>query len=104
MSFVESDTDGVYRRDFERDVFATRRDMSLIAGDPLQWARVVGDTMFVYSFILNDDGTYGMHTYERTLDDMGLALEFASESDGVVGREVQGRLIRVQNVMDDINP
>lgn len=104
MSFVESDIDGVFRRDFERDVFATRSEMDLIAGDPMQWARVVGDTLLVYSFILNDDGSYGLHTYDRTLDETGLSLGFVSESDGVIGREVQGRLIRVQDVMDDINP
>ena len=104
MSFTESDIDGVYQRDFERDVFATRSDMDLVAGDPLQWARIVDGTLLVYSFILDEDGTYSMHTYTRTLDEEGLALSFVSEHDGVVGREVEGRLIRVQDVMDDINP
>lgn len=104
MSFAESDIDGVYRRDFARDVFATRSDMDLVGGDPLQWARIEGDTLFVYSFILNDEGGYELHTYRRTLNETGLSLGFVSESDGEIGREVEGRLIRVQDVMDDINP
>lgn len=104
MSFAESDIDGIYERDFERDVFARRDEMNLVNGDPLQWARIVDDTLLVYSFVLNEDGSYELHTYRRTRDDTGLALEFNSQSNGEVVREVVGQLVRVEDVMDDINP
>ncbi|MGF1624386.1 MAG: hypothetical protein ACFCVH_05845 [Alphaproteobacteria bacterium] len=104
MSFIESDIEGIYQRDFERDVFATRRDMDLVEGDPLQWAQIVDGSLLVYSFVLNDDGSYELHTYRRTLDETGLSLEFVSELDGVARREVAGQLIRVEDVMDDVNP
>lgn len=104
MSFAESDIDGVYQRDFERDVFATRSETSVIDGDPLQWARVVGDTLLVYSFVLDDDGLYELHTYTRSLDETGLALGFTSEREGSIVRVVNGGLIRVDDMMDDINP
>ena len=104
MSFTESDIDGVYQRDFARDVFATRNDMEIVNGDPLQWAQVIGDSLLVYSFVLNDDGSYELHTYRRTLDETGLGLEFVSELNGTANREVVGQLIRVEDVMDDLNP
>lgn len=104
MSFAESDIDGIYERDFERDVFARRDETNLVNGDPLQWARIVDDTLLVYSFVLNEDGSYEMHTYRRTRDSTGLALEFNSQSNGEIVREVVGQLMRVEDVMDDINP
>jgi hypothetical protein len=104
MSFTESDIDGVYQRDFERDVFATRSELDVVNGDPLQWARVSDGSLLVYSFVLNEEGTYELHTYRRTLDDTGLALEFTSELDGNAMRQVAGQLIRVEDVMDDLNP
>lgn len=104
MTFAGSEIDGVYRRSFARDLFATRSELDPIAGDPLQWARIVGDSLLVYSFVLNDDGTYELHTYRRTLDDTGLTLAFTSELNGRMNRAVEGRLIRVEDVMDDLNP
>jgi hypothetical protein len=104
MSFTESDIDGVYQRDFERDVFATRSELDVVNGDPLQWARISDGSLLVYSFVLNEEGTYELHTYRRTLDDSGVALEFTSELDGNAMRQVAGRLIRVEDVMDDLNP
>lgn len=104
MTFTESDMDPVYQRDFARDVFATRSELDVVAGDPLQWARIEGDTLLVYSFALEDEGAYELQTYRRTLDATGLALEFDSEVDGVPQRRVSGQLIRVEDVMDDLNP
>ncbi|MEZ5668845.1 MAG: hypothetical protein R3F55_15655 [Alphaproteobacteria bacterium] len=104
MSFVESDIDGVYRRDFQRDVFATRGETNMVAGDALQWARIADGVLLVYSFVLEDDGYYELAVFRRALNDSGLDLTFSSERDGEVGRTVTGRLIRVEDVMDDINP
>lgn len=104
MTFTESDIDGIYSRDFERDVFTTRSELDLIEGDPLQWARISDGSLLVYSFVLNDDGSYELHTYRRSLEDGGLALAFTSEIDGQRNRAVEGRLIRVEDVMDDLNP
>ena len=104
MSFTESDIDEIFQRNFARDVFATRSDLDVVAGDPLQWARVEDDTLVVYSFVLDVEGAYELQTYRRTLNDIGMDLDFAGELDGVVKRRVVGQLIRVEDVMDDINP
>lgn len=104
MSFTESDIDEIFQRDFARDVFATRSELNVVAGDPLQWARVEDGTLVVYSFVLDEEGTYELQTYRRTLNDIGMDLEFTGELDGVVKRRVVGQLIRVDDVMDDINP
>ena len=104
IAFTESDIDGVYQRAFERDVFTTRGEVNVVNGDPVQWARIADGTLLVYSFALEDDGYYEQAIYRRTLDETGLTLEFSSERAGEVSRTVSGRLIRVDDVMDDGNP
>ncbi len=104
MSFVESDVDDVFMRDFELDMFSNTQDQNPLAGDPVQWARIEGDALLVYSFVIDDDGSYVLSTYRRTLTNGGMSLYFSYTVNGEIVREVEGDLIKVDNVVDDINP
>lgn len=69
------------------------------SADPLQggvmsWARVTGRTLSVYQMALNAEGGYELTSYERTLDDKGMALTFTRIRDTVVVRTVKGRLAK----------
>ena len=85
LSFVPSDLNGVYR--------ATKSGDAL-AGQPLAWAYVDGYTLTVHSLVVLDSGGYVMQTYNRTLSDMGMALEFISIKNGETARKVEGRLTK----------
>ena len=83
--FVPSDLPGVYRAAESGDA---------LAGQPLAWAYVRGYTLTVHSLVVLDSGDYVMQTYNRTLSDMGMALEFISVENGETARRVEGRLTK----------
>jgi hypothetical protein len=85
LSFVPSDLPGVYRATNSGDA---------LAGQPLAWAYVDGYTLTVHSLVVLDSGGYVMQTYNRTLSDMGMALEFISIKNGETARKVEGRLTK----------
>ncbi|MDP6474480.1 MAG: hypothetical protein QF449_13390 [Alphaproteobacteria bacterium] len=83
--FVPSDLPGVYRAAESGDA---------LAGQPLAWAYVKGYTLTVHSLAVLEGGDYVMQTYNRTLSDMGMALEFISIENGETARRVEGRLTK----------
>ena len=85
LSFVPSDLPGVYRATNSGDA---------LAGQPLAWAYVDGYTLTVHLLVVLDSGGYVMQTYNRTLSDMGMALEFISIKNGETARKVEGRLTK----------
>jgi len=48
----------------------------------------------MHSLVVLDDGSYVMQTYNRTLSDMGMELEFISVQNGETVRRVEGRLTK----------
>ena len=88
LDFVPSDLPGVYRAASSGDA---------LAGQPLAWAYVNGYTLTVHSLVVLEGGGYVMQTYQRTLSDMGMALEFISIKNGETARRVEGRLTKRTN-------
>jgi hypothetical protein len=58
---------------------------------------VQGYTLVLHSLVILDNGDYVMQTYNRTLSDMGMALEFISIQNGETTRKVEGRLTKQSN-------
>jgi hypothetical protein len=85
LNFVRTDRAGVFRAENAGDP---------LSGAPFAWARVAGQTFTVHSLVVLDDGGYVMQTYNRTLSDLGMALEFISVRDGETARRVTGRLTK----------
>ncbi|MBT3171225.1 MAG: hypothetical protein HN333_07325 [Rhodospirillaceae bacterium] len=88
LSLVPSDMPGVYRAVNSGDA---------LAGQPVAWAYVHGYTLTMHSLVVLDDGSYVMQTYNRTLSDMGMQLEFISVQNGETVRRVEGRLTKHAN-------
>ncbi len=88
LSFEPSGLAGVYRAAGSGDV---------LAGEPLAWAYVEGYTLTVHSLVVLEGGGYVMQTYNRTLSDMGMTLEFISIENGETARRVEGRLTKREN-------
>ncbi len=85
VNFVPSELSSVYRAIDSGDALARQ---------PVAWAYVNGYTLTMHSLVVLDGGDYVMQTYNRTLSDMGMALEFISVQNGQTVRRVEGRLTK----------
>jgi hypothetical protein len=75
--------------------FREREETRPMRGDPVRWAAIEGDSLYVYSFVVLDDGRYELQVYERELTDMGIDLDFQRLVDGQLAREIVGTTVRV---------
>ena len=64
-------------------------------GDPVRWAAIGGNSLYVYSFVVLEDGRYELQIYERERTAKGLDLEFQRIVDGEVVRRITGRTVAV---------
>ena len=76
-------------------VFQGAVEIDPLAGWPFVWARISGNTLSVYSLLVHEDGSYEIHTYDRTLGAMGMELYFTRVRDGKLVRSVTGKLVKV---------
>lgn len=92
---VPGGRDGIYMEEARRSLFERRRDIDVIAGDPMRWGRIDGNRLGVFSLVVLDDGGYALQSYERILTDVGLDIEFSRVENGQVTRRIVGHTIRV---------
>jgi hypothetical protein len=86
---------GLYGSAMRTDMFGNQVPMDPMQGEPYVWARISGDTLFVYALLITDEGGYEMQVYERTLTPNGMDLTYSRVRDGQVLRTVHGTLKRV---------
>jgi hypothetical protein len=65
------------------------------AGKPAVWARIAGQTLYVYELNILDDGRYDIQTYARTLSGGGMELLYTRLLDGEAQRSVKGKLAKI---------
>ncbi len=75
--------------------FREREETRPMRGDPVRWAAIEGDSLYVYSFVVLDDGRYELQVYERELTDKGIDLDFQRLVDSQLAREIVGTTVRV---------
>jgi hypothetical protein len=68
-------------------------------GDPVRWAALDGNSLYVYSFVVLDDGRYELQVYERERTDKGIDLRFQRLVDGQPIREIVGTTVAVGTVV-----
>ena len=88
LDFVATGRAGVFRG-------ATPSDP--MSGQPYAWARIKGQTLTVHLLVIAADGSYEMHTYDRTLTPFGMDLKFTRVSDGEPTRSVTAKLTKQAN-------
>ena len=94
INFVPSDREMVYAAAQKKNVFGHAVQMDPMKGEPYVWARIVDDTLTVYSLFVGEDGSYDLQEFDRTLADGGLDLSFRSLRDGEIQREIKAFLSR----------
>ena len=86
LTFMPANKPGVYRADSESDP---------LDGAPIWWSRVDGTSLYTYRMQINEDGTWRVQKYVRTVSGSGMELVFESIEDGAQVRQVRARLIKV---------
>jgi hypothetical protein len=83
-----------YEEVAESSVFRERQETRPMQGDPVRWAWVDGDRIYVCSFVVLEDGPYELQTYERILTDTGIDILFQRIVDGEVLKRIEGSTVR----------
>ena len=94
IEFVPSDRPAVFAAAQRRNVFGHEVQLDPMKGEPYVWARLVDDTLTVYSLFVGEDGGYGLQQYDRTLADKGLNLRYQVVRNGEIQRAVETFLTR----------
>ncbi len=85
ISFVPAGRPGVFRG---------AQPVDPMSGSAYAWARIKGQTLTVHSLVIDEHGSYTMHTYDRTLTGLGMELEFTRVRDGEPTKTVTGKLVK----------
>lgn len=88
MTFSPTEVPGVYRGPSGGDP---------LFGGSLWWSRVEGNTLHTYMMRVEEDGTWQVQNYARTVGPEGMSLNFQRIIDGSEIRHVRGRLVKTGN-------
>jgi len=95
VAFIPTKRPNIYSSAMKTNVFGGRQAMDPLKGDPYVWARIDGRTLTLFALIITDEGGYEIQVYNRTLTDVGMDLQFSRVRDGVVLKQIGGKLERV---------
>ena len=85
-SFQPTARPGIYRGDGGGD---------LLDGGQMTWARHEGQTLSIFTLVIDEAGEMGYSRYDRTLSATGMELRFVGIRAGEVQRTVKGKLVKV---------
>ncbi|MBK8908940.1 MAG: hypothetical protein IPM60_13850 [Rhodospirillales bacterium] len=94
IDFTRSGREGVFASAMRKDLFGNPVPLDPFKGDPFVWAALRGKTLTVYALLIMEDAGYELQTYDRTLTDEGLHLEFSRIREGLHLKYVTGTLVR----------
>lgn len=95
IDFEPTKRPGIFGSAMRRNMFGDSVPLDPLKGDSYVWARITGQTLTVYGFIITPEGSYEMQVYHRTLSEKGLELEFFRYVEGEPVRLIAGTLLRV---------
>jgi hypothetical protein len=93
--FVPSEEGDFFVESGASSVFQERQQTRPMQGDPVRWAAIDGNNLYVYSFMILEDGRYELQMYDRRLVEDGMEIEFRRLVDGELVRQIDGRAARV---------
>lgn len=92
--FERSGKQGLFVSVPPQDPFREADPHEPLRGDAVRWARIDGDHLHVYSFVVLPDGAYEIQDYDRVLTDKGIDIVFRRVVDGELVREIAGTTVR----------
>lgn len=94
IDFTRAGPKGLYASAMRKDMFGNAVPLDPFKGDPFVWAALRGKTLTVYSLLITDDAGYELQTYDRTLIEEGLHLEFSRIREGLHLKYITATLVR----------
>lgn len=94
IAFLPTDRPGVFAAGMTRNVFGHAVQLDPMKGEPYVWARIIDDTLTVFSLFVDAQGGYELQQYDRTLVEGGLQLDFQRFDNGVPQKAVSTFLKR----------
>lgn len=82
IQFLPTARAGIYSSAMGVNVFGNPVPLDPLRGDPYVWGRIRGDTLTVFSLLIDAGGGYEMQEYHRTLAAGGLDLEYKRVRNG----------------------
>lgn len=82
IAFLPTRREGIYSSAMGVNVFGNPVPLDPMKGDPYVWGRITGDTLTVFSLLIDRDGGYEMQQYDRSLADGGLDLDYQRIRNG----------------------
>jgi hypothetical protein len=92
---VKHSTQITFQPTAQPNVFMEQTKGDQLAGTPISWARIDGQTLTTYTFVIEPNGIYALSSYERTISAGGMDLLFTSITDGRPTRTVTAKLVKV---------
>jgi len=89
IDFTPTRRDGIYASAMGVDVFGNPTPLDPMKGDPYVWGRITGDTLTVFSLLIDQNGGYEMQEYNRTLTEGGLDLDYQRIRNGEKLKRIQ---------------
>ncbi len=96
IDFEPTGRPNIFASAMRMDMFGKRVPLNPLKGDPYVWSTLSGETLTVYALLITPDGGYEMQTYERTLSEEGLHLEFSRIREGLHLKYITGTLVRIK--------
>ena len=94
ISFLPTKRDGIYSSAMGVNVFGKAIALDPLKGDPYVWSRISGNTITVFSMLIDEVGGYEMQEYHRTLTDSGLDLDYRRVRNGERLKNIRATLVK----------
>jgi len=96
VSFVPSGREHIFSSAMRRNLFGKLIPMDPLKGDPFVWCKIEGNSLIVYSLLIDNDGGYEMQEYDRTLSGDKMSLRFSRIRNGTPLKVITGEYARVK--------
>ncbi len=80
----------------EYNPFRRKEEVRPLAGDPMRWAVLDDSGLYVYSFLVLEDGRYELQIYRRFPERDGIGLFYERILDGTVVKRITGYAVRAE--------
>ncbi len=80
----------------EYNPFERKEEIKPLAGDPIRWAVLDESGLYIYSFVVLEDGRYELQMYRRYPEREGIGLLYERIVDGTVLKRITGYAVRTE--------
>jgi len=96
IEFYTTKRKGIFESGMKTNIFGKKIPLNPLKGEPFVWCKIEGNTLIIYSMVVNDAGAPDIQIYSRKLIRQGLELDYRRQIGGEEVRSVHGYLKRLE--------